>query len=144
MPSLVLYTTMSTLKSTIGHRNERYEDYWSIAVRLDDFLHLTPTRLTDLPFALACSRTAPELRSTQTDVRTRHSPNVGWPEASPADVLSVRIFGSSGYMDSVAEEQSPQEGAPDPTTGDMAYGLSLDIRVMAVVGTCCFAIGIWS
>ncbi|MEL6792087.1 MAG: cobalamin biosynthesis protein, partial [Pseudomonadota bacterium] len=70
--------------------------------------------------------------------------NAGWPEAAMAGALGRRLSGPRVYGDSLADEPWLNEGAPDPTANDMARGLSLYVRAMALFGFCLLVVAVWS
>ncbi|MEL7464811.1 MAG: adenosylcobinamide-phosphate synthase CbiB [Pseudomonadota bacterium] len=142
LPGLVLYKAVNTMDSMIGHRSARYEDFGKIAARLDDFLNLLPARLTGLLFALTSLRAGVALRVMARDARRHRSPNAGWPEGAMAGALGVRLSGPRAYAEGIAEEPWLNEHAPDPKADDMARGLSLYLRAVALFGACLLAIAV--
>ncbi len=133
-PWIVAYKAITMMDSMIGHRTARYEDFGKVAARLDDLVNLVPARLTGQMIALASGRPGASLRSMLRDARRHRSPNAGWPEAAMAGALGVRLSGPRIYDGRVAEEPWLNAGAPDPAPADLARGLALYVRAMALCG----------
>ncbi|MFV0300038.1 MAG: adenosylcobinamide-phosphate synthase CbiB [Paracoccus sp. (in: a-proteobacteria)] len=131
LPGVAGYKAINTLDSMIGHRNPRYEGFGKVAARLDDLANLIPARLTALLFALA-ARSAPALRCALAEARRHRSPNAGWPEAAMAGALGIRLSGPRQYGERVAMEPWLNGAAPDPGPTDIARGLRLYRRTLAV------------
>ena len=55
LPGILIYKTVNTADSMIGHRNARYESFGWAAARLDDFLNLAPARLAGGLLALSAT-----------------------------------------------------------------------------------------
>jgi adenosylcobinamide-phosphate synthase len=134
LPGIVAYKAINTMDSMIGHRTERHEDFGKVAARLDDLVNLVPARLTGLMIALSGGRPGASLRIMLRDARRHRSPNAGWPEAAMAGALGIRLSGPRIYDGRVAEEPWLNAGAPDPTPADLARGLALHVRAMALCG----------
>jgi adenosylcobinamide-phosphate synthase len=134
LPGLAAYKAINTMDSMIGHRNDRYEAFGKIAARLDDVVNWVPARLTGGLLALASGRHAARaLRVMARDADAHRSPNAGWPEGAMAGALNVRLSGPRVYGTHISEEPWLNPKAPDPTPGDLARGLSLYRRAMALM-----------
>lgn len=94
-PGALLYRTVNTLDSMVGHRNERYENFGKVSARADDLLNWLPARICALSFWIFI----PGLRwSTLRAEAAQHaSPNAGWSEAAMAYALDVRLGGGNCY-----------------------------------------------
>ncbi|VAV92077.1 Adenosylcobinamide-phosphate synthase [hydrothermal vent metagenome] len=104
LPGIVAYKMTNTADSMIGHRTERFEDFGWAAARCDDLLNFIPARLTALLLALGglSSGKGPPRRALSIAVRdnaAHASPNAGWPEATMAGLLGVRLGGPRHYAD---------------------------------------------
>ncbi|MCE5254083.1 MAG: adenosylcobinamide-phosphate synthase CbiB [Actinomycetia bacterium] len=91
------YKAVSTLDSTFGHHNERYERFGWAAARADDLANLLPTRLTVAATFIAAAllglRPLGVLAVCARDGRKHPSPNSGWAEAAMAGALGVQLGG---------------------------------------------------
>jgi adenosylcobinamide-phosphate synthase len=98
---LWIFKAVSTGDSMIGHMNERYRRFGTVAARLDDAANFIPARLAPLLFALAALLTGNRAVSAwHVAWRDRHhhdSPNAGIPEAAMAGALGVRLGGPVTY-----------------------------------------------
>lgn len=134
-PGLLVYKTVNTLDSMIGHRSERYRAFGKASARFDDLLNLVPARLSGLLLSLAAAfvprgRPGRALRIMLRDAGHHRSPNSGWPEAAMAGALGVRVSGPRIYADRIADEPFVNAACPDPTPADLRRGLALYRRAM--------------
>lgn len=133
LPGIAAYKAVNTLDSMIGHRTPRHEAFGAFAARLDDVANLIPARLSAVLFVAMAGRSAPEAaRCAWEDAAAHRSPNAGWPEAAMAGALGVRLSGPRVYADRIAQEPWLNEGAHDPAAADLARGLRLYRRAVAL------------
>lgn len=109
-PGLLVYKTVNTLDSMIGHLTDRHRDFGLISARFDDLLNLIPARLAGLLLAMAMifvpsGRPWAALRIMWRDHAHHRSPNSGWPEAAMAGGLDLALAGPRRYPGYVAEEK---------------------------------------
>ena len=102
VPFAMIYKTINTLDSMIGHTNERYFYFGKIAARLDDAANLLPSRLTALMIAMAAAFFDGVSSVSAIDIWLRdgmkhRSPNAGQPESAMAGALQVRLGGENSY-----------------------------------------------
>ena len=133
LPGIVGYKAINTLDSMIGHRNERYKEFGWAAARIDDVANLIPARLTAILFACA-ARSKAALQVMWKDARFHRSPNAGWPEASMAGALGVRLSGPRGYGETWSDEPWLNSAAPDPIPADLNLAREYYLRTMLLVG----------
>ena len=108
-PGLLLYKTVNTMDSMIGHLDERHRDFGMAAARLDDLLTLIPARLAGLLLVLAMAfvpsgRPWAAWRVMWRDHGHHRSPNSGWPEGAMAGGLGLALAGPRHYPGYVADE----------------------------------------
>ncbi len=133
LPGIAAYKAINTLDSMIGHRTPRHQAFGWASARIDDVANLAPARLTGLLFAAVSARPAAALACMARDARRHRSPNAGWPEAAMAGALGVRLSGPRVYADRVADEPWLNAAARDPDAADLARGLALYGRAMALM-----------
>ena len=100
LPAALAYRVVNTADAMVGYRG-RYEFLGKVAARLDDLLNYVPARLS----AIALASAAPLVRARSTAALTggarEHartaSPNAGWPMATAAAALAVRLEKSGHY-----------------------------------------------
>jgi adenosylcobinamide-phosphate synthase len=96
LPGILIYKTVNTADSMIGHRTPRHQEFGRAAAILDDILNWVPARLTALLIALAHG--APRAWSiARREAHLHRSPNAGWPEAAMAGVLNIALSGPRSY-----------------------------------------------
>jgi adenosylcobinamide-phosphate synthase len=102
IPLAMAYKAVNTLDSMIGYRTERYFYFGKFAARLDDVANFIPARLTALFMVIATLlvklNAGPALRVLRRDHVNHLSPNAGYPEATLAGALGIRLGGPSVYF----------------------------------------------
>ncbi len=128
---ILVYKTINTADSMIGHRSPRYLHFGWAAARLDDLLNLVPARLSGLLIALAAP-TANASRSRALSVMWRDaglhkSPNAGWPEAAMASVLGLALAGPRTYAGAVTDDPwlNGKDGRRDARPEDIHRALGV-------------------
>jgi len=124
LPGIAAYKAVNTLDSMIGHRNERYADFGTVAARLDDLLNWLPARITSLLFAVVGGN-ANVWRVLRRDAQRHRSPNAGWPESAMAGALGVRLSGPRCYGTLMIDDPWLNAQARDPQAPDVQHGLRL-------------------
>lgn len=95
---MVAFKAVSTLDSMIGYKSERYRNIGWASARLDDLLCWIPARLSFVVMVVAAFLT-PGLKGKDALIAglRQHgfhdSPNSGWPMATMAGALGVRLGG---------------------------------------------------
>jgi len=132
VPLAMAYKAINTLDSMVGHKNERYINMGMASARLDDIANFIPARLTSFLIAIASFITGLNPRRSLSimlrDGRNNPSPNSGYPEASMAGALGVRLGGPSSYGGQIVEK--PYIGDPEDTV--TPEHIILSTRVMYV------------
>jgi adenosylcobinamide-phosphate synthase len=137
VPGALAYRMVNTLDAMVGYRG-RYEWLGKASARLDDLLNLVPARLTALALVLVAPWTGGDARrGLRTGWRHRgrtESPNAGWPMATMAGLLGVRLVKRAHY--------SLGEGR-DPVPGDIAraWRMCAAAGALVAVGTVLASLG---
>lgn len=111
VPGAVAYRVCNTLDGMLGHRGE-YEYLGKFAACLDDIINYLPSRLTGLMFVLAAFVSGMDgknaWRIALRDQSKTESPNAGWPMASVAGALGVKLERAGHYaLGDAAKPLSP-------------------------------------
>ncbi|WP_096704622.1 adenosylcobinamide-phosphate synthase CbiB [Magnetospirillum sp. 15-1] len=130
LPGLLLYKTINTADSMIGHRNDKYRAFGMASARLDDALNLIPARLAGLLLILAApfvprGRPWGALVTMLRDAGHHRSPNSGWPEAAAAGALDLALGGPRKYPGLVVDEKWIGTGRARAETSDIQRALHL-------------------
>lgn len=130
LPGILVYKTVNTLDSMVGHRNDKYRDFGWASARLDDVLNLVPARLSGLIVTLAAlvaARGNPwrALTTMVRDARHHPSPNSGWPEAAMAGALGLALGGPRKYPGLVVDQKWIGQGRARATFADIDRALHL-------------------
>lgn len=130
LPGLLLYKTVNTLDSMVGHRNDKYRAFGMASARLDDLLNLIPARLSGVMLALAApfvpqGRPFAALVTMIRDSRHHRSPNSGWPEAACAGALGLALGGPRKYPGLVVDEKWIGAGRARANVADIHRALHL-------------------
>jgi adenosylcobinamide-phosphate synthase len=147
LPLAMTYKAINTLDSMVGYKNDMYLHFGWAAARLDDLANYLPARITGMLIVLSVfvvrivkdtlNSLPAAARSFMTmlrDGRNHTSPNSGFPEASMAGALGIRLGGPSTYGGSLVER--PYIG--EPTTEDYLAAAEEAIPIVwvaSVVGT---------
>lgn len=120
-PLAMAYKAVNTLDSMVGYKHEKYRAIGMVSARLDDVANLIPARLSWLLLSMAaflCRNDGPEaVRIGWRDRYNHSSPNCGWPEASVAGALGIRLGGPNNYFGQRVEK---------PWIGDDVRDISVD------------------
>ncbi len=117
----ILYKAASTLDSTFGYKNKRYEQFGWAAARIDDALNLLPSRLAALGVFIVASLLGYSAnRGYSIFIRDRNkhsSPNAGQIESAIAGALGIQLGGQGVYFGKIVNK---------PLLGDPIHQLSSD------------------
>jgi adenosylcobinamide-phosphate synthase len=130
LPGLLVYKTVNTLDSMIGHKTPRHLAFGWASARTDDLLNLVPARLAGLLVGLAAlfvPRGTPvkAVRTMLRDAGKHRSPNAGWPEAAMAGALDLALAGPRRYGDVTVTDPWLGTGRARATAADMRAALRL-------------------
>lgn len=130
LPGILIYKTINTADSMIGHLSERHRAFGWAAARLDDLINLPASRLSALWITLAAwlapdSSARDAQRAVWRDAGKHRSPNAGWPEAAMAGALGLRLAGPRVYHGETVEDSWMGDGRPDANAGDIRRALML-------------------
>lgn len=101
-PLAMAYRAVNTLDSMVGYKNEKYEKLGYASAKLDDLANWIPARMTAGLVALSAwlfraGDAKRALKTVLSDAVKHPSPNSGWPEASVAGALHIRLGGFNVY-----------------------------------------------
>jgi len=130
LPGLVIYKTVNTMDSMIGHRTARYEQFGWAAARLDDALNWVPARISGLLIILAAvlvRKTDPieAFKVMRRDAGKHRSPNAGWPESAMAGALGLALAGPRRYGSLMVNEPWIGHGSAQATVQHVVRALKL-------------------
>lgn len=138
-PGLVLYKSINTLDSMIGHRNDRFEYFGKFAARLDDVVNYIPARITGLLIVISAvivpkASAGNALRCMISDASKHNSVNAGWPEAAMAGAINMSLAGPRQYGGVMNDSPWMNErGRKDVGADDMQKALSIYLAAGAVL-----------
>ncbi len=137
LPGIACYKAVNTADSMIGHRTDRHASFGWAAARLDDAVNLPASRLSALWLVLAAALTpganaSGAWRSVRRDAQRHRSPNAGWPEATMAGALGLRLAGPRIYGAVRVEDAWMGDGRAGATVADVRRALSLYWRACAI------------
>jgi len=128
LPGLLVYKTVNTLDSMIGHKTPRHLAFGWASARFDDLMNLVPARLAGVLVGLSAlfvPRGTPlkALGTMLRDAGKHRSPNAGWPEAAMAGALDLALAGPRRYGDIVVTDPWMGSGRARATVADMRAAL---------------------
>ena len=130
IPGILMYKTLNTADSMVGHLSPKYRYFGWASARLDDVANFIPARLTALLIFLTAliipsTKGFKSLRSCLTYAKRHRSTNAGWPEAAMAGALDIRIAGPRVYNGIVVNDPWMGDGNPNLRTNDIYRALKL-------------------
>ncbi len=131
LPGILVYKTINTADSMIGHRSPRHLAFGWASARLDDLLNLIPARIAGFLIVGAAALTpgakwAASYRAMMGDAARHRSPNAGWQEAPLAGALGVALAGPRRYDGEIVEDHWMNcDGRREAGFADLARGLKL-------------------
>ena len=102
IPLAAVYKAVNTLDSMLGYKNEKYCAFGYYSARADDVLNYIPARFAAwtsawLSFTVG-GRFGASMRAVKQYAHRHQSPNSGYPEASYAGALGLRLGGMSQHF----------------------------------------------
>ena len=147
VPLAMAYKAINTLDSMVGYKNEKYKAIGCVSARIDDLANLIPARISWLLLTMAAWGLKLDARQAfKIGWRDRYqhkSPNCGWPEATVAGALGVRLGGPNSYFGELVEK--PWIG--DPLREINQQDIKLTIRLMfmaSAIALILFSIVYWT
>jgi adenosylcobinamide-phosphate synthase len=101
LPGALAYKAVNTLDSMVGYRNMEFIELGWASARLDDILNWIPARLSLIFIVAGAMFTGSPVNAIRTCLKDRgrtSSPNSGWPMASAAGALGVRLEKQGHYV----------------------------------------------
>jgi adenosylcobinamide-phosphate synthase len=136
LPGLLVYKTVNTADSMIGHLTTRHAAFGWAAAKADDVLNFVPARLTALLIAAAAPTVGGSFVATLItawrDASISSSPNAGWSESAMAGALGLALGGPRSYSGSSLDEPFFNPGGCT-NAGAADVGRSLTILLVACV-----------
>ncbi|GLI91725.1 adenosylcobinamide-phosphate synthase CbiB [Methylocystis echinoides] len=138
LPGALLYKTVNTADSMIGHKSDRYLAFGWAAARCDDLLNLIPARLAS-GLIVAAAAVVPGaspgggLSTALADAGKHASPNAGWPEAAMAGALGLTLGGARAYHGQVLDAATLGKGRRNATPADIFRALTIYKGALAVL-----------
>ncbi|SMC85494.1 adenosylcobinamide-phosphate synthase [Desulfocicer vacuolatum DSM 3385] len=134
VPLALAYKMVNTLDSMVGYKNERYLYFGRAAARIDDAANYIPARLSVIFICLAAAliswhRGKRGFLTALKEGRSHKSPNAGYPEASFAGVLAVKLGGPNYYHGTLVEK--PFIGTAFVRPGIDKIAMACDLMLMA-------------
>lgn len=102
VPMAALYRAANTMDSMLGYKNEKYLYFGKVAARTDDVLNIIPARITGILTVISAMAMNYNWKNSfkimLRDASGHPSPNGGYPEASTAGALNIRLGGFNYYF----------------------------------------------
>jgi len=103
----VIYKTVNTLDSMIGHNDEEYRDFGWFSAKADDIFNFIPARISGLLIVAAAFLSGKDAKSSfrimLRDKDKHASPNSAVSESAMAGALGIRLGGLSSYEGKIYE-----------------------------------------
>ncbi len=136
VPGAMAYKMINTLDSMVGYKNDKYILFGRAAARIDDLANLIPARLSVVVIAMAAGlvsvkRGKQAVTTAMSQARNHKSPNAGFPEASFAGGLQVRMGGPNVYHGTLVEK--PYIGGEFKEPGPEKIGQACELMLLAAL-----------
>ncbi|MBC8954248.1 adenosylcobinamide-phosphate synthase CbiB [Xenorhabdus sp. PB62.4] len=142
-PLAMAYKAMNTLDSMVGYKTPRYRALGMFSARMDDVANWLPARLGWLLLALAAKWQGLDFRQALhigwRDRYQHSSPNSGWPEATVAGALGIRLGGPNVYFNQRVEKPWIGDAKREVTPDDIPQSVQMMI-VASVMALLLFAL----
>ncbi|PZA11306.1 cobalamin biosynthesis protein [Rhodopseudomonas palustris] len=137
LPGLLIYKTINTADSMIGHLTPLHRSFGWAAARLDDVLNLVPARLSGLLIALVAPIVRGSVKHAVTvmrrDAGKHRSPNAGWPESAMAAAIGVALAGPRSYGGKITDDPYLNaEARSEATPADIGRALRVMVAACAL------------
>ncbi|MBW2562865.1 MAG: cobalamin biosynthesis protein CobD [Deltaproteobacteria bacterium] len=100
-PLAIAYKMVNTLDSMVGYKNEKYIHFGKAAARIDDISNFIPARLSVPIISLAAQILSRKglnaFKTAALEGKYHSSPNAGFPEASFAGAMGIKLGGPNYY-----------------------------------------------
>lgn len=139
LPGIITYKMVNTADSMIGNRSERFEAFGWGAAKIDDILNFIPARLTSLLFVITGSifRIGDVKNGVSAAFKFHHlhaSPNAGWPEATMAGLINIRLGGPRLYPNGNSKDNAWLGSGRDAEITDFKNALLIAKYAWAIIG----------
>ncbi len=119
VPLALAYKMVNTLDSMVGYKNDQYLFFGRASARIDDIANFIPARLSVIIISLSTGiislkKSVLTFKTGLKEGRSHKSPNAGFPEASFAGALGVRLGGPNIYHGNLVEKPFIGSAFKDP------------------------------
>ncbi len=148
VPLALAFKMVNTLDSMVGYKNDKYLLFGRASARIDDVANFIPARLSVLIIGLSFF-----LKSFKEGIRAikigfkqgylHKSPNAGYPEATFAGALRIRLGGPNYYHSTLVEK--PYIGAEFKDPGKEKIRQACDLMMLSsfiAILISCFALAV--
>ncbi|MBF0229412.1 MAG: cobalamin biosynthesis protein CobD [Desulfamplus sp.] len=140
IPAAFAYKMVNTLDSMVGYRNDKYILFGRASARIDDLANFIPARISVVIISIAAAIISLERgkRAFITALREgqeHKSPNSGYPEATFAGAIGVKLGGPNYYHGILVQKPYIGKNFADPNIKaiKMACELMLLSSVIAII-----------
>ncbi|MBD2816325.1 cobalamin biosynthesis protein [Xenorhabdus sp. Flor] len=142
-PLAMAYKAINTLDSMVGYKTPRYRALGMFSARMDDVANWLPARLGWLLLAMAAKWQGLDFRQALhigwRDRYQHSSPNSGWPEATVAGALGIRLGGPSVYFNQLVKKPWIGDARREVTPDDIPQSVQM-MMVASVMALLLFAL----
>ncbi|BET97856.1 adenosylcobinamide-phosphate synthase CbiB [Xenorhabdus taiwanensis] len=143
VPLAMTYKAINTLDSMVGYKTPRYRALGMFSARMDDVANWVPARLGWLLLAMAAKWQGLDFRQAlRIGWRDRYqhsSPNSGWPEATVAGALGIRLGGPNIYFNQLVKKPWIGDARREVTPDDIPQSVQM-MRVASMMALLLFAL----
>jgi len=144
VPLALAYKMVNTLDSMVGYKNSTYILFGRAAARIDDVANFIPARISVLIISfsaaiLSFKKGISALKTGFFQGKRHKSPNAGYPEATFAGALKIRLGGPNYYHGERVEKPYIGKEFKDPEKESIkqACDLMMFVSFWATLISCC-------
>ncbi|MEQ1974525.1 adenosylcobinamide-phosphate synthase CbiB [Xenorhabdus sp. SGI240] len=142
-PLALVYKAINTLDSMVGYKTPHYRALGMFSARMDDVANWLPARLGWILLAMAAKWQGLDFRQALhigwRDRYQHSSPNSGWPEATVAGALGIRLGGPNVYFNQLVEKPWMGDARREVTPDDIPQSVQMMV-VASVMALLLFAL----
>lgn len=138
LPGIVTYKMINTADSMIGNKSDRFINFGWASAKIDDLTNYIPARITAIIFSIAAlvirnGNATDGLKVALRDSSLHASPNAGWPEASMAGILGIKLGGPSIYKNGNTKNTAWLGNGREINSRDLSDALKITKSSWAII-----------
>jgi adenosylcobinamide-phosphate synthase len=128
--AVLVFKTVNTMDSMVGHKNEAYSEFGYFAAKMDDLANFIPARISFvLLIILSPKKLVNAIKDYRLGGKLHPSPNAGLIESGFATILNVTLGGDVMYGSEVDHRPVLNGNARQPKIDDISLAIALSKKI---------------